>query len=497
MKLSLKGSVMALGVLSLIFLCAMTSGSLVFASTLTGLAFAGSLVMNTPEFKGLAFTGSPVPAFVEKTEAEISAMDFEQLKAYRKAEVDHQIAEYQKKLQPQLDELNKKIEDGKNVTELKAEINDLESKMNKYIAELNAIGLKMKASEEGAMGSKKGEKSIEAILKSNEDQIKKFISKEIQKLEIEIPKATQVASDITSGTDFAQMLPGIGQIPYKKTYIQQRVRVVGTNTEYIKYLDQASVVRDADNVAGCGTTTHNTKLTWQTYTLQQQKVRDFIDICLDMMNDYSFVEGEIKNLITTSVMLRIDNQLLLGTGIAPELESIDSTASTFDAALAGADYAASIGDPTIIDLIVVMKAQIAYLGSNNFWSADTCYMNPRDLTIVKLYKDAEENYITVDNLLKVIRNVNGNLEVDGVELIENPNVPAGELYVFDSRQATIYKRKNAVIEFSYENATNFETETVTVKAYERLNMLIRNVNANAFMHCDDINTAIADLTATT
>jgi hypothetical protein len=114
-----------------------------------------------------------------------------------------------------------------------------------------------------------------------------------------------------------------------------------------------------------------------------------------------------------------------------------------------------------------------------------------------LYKDADNNYIKSDTIMRVITNTNGNLEIDGVELISNPNVPANELYVFDSRRATIYKRKNATVELSYENRENFETETVTVKAYERLNMLVRSVDANAFMHCDDIATGLVDITLLT
>lgn len=489
---------MAFGVLSIIFLTALTSGSVGFASAITVVAFVGTLIASTKEFAGVSFTVPAAGTFVEKTQAEIEAMSFDELKAYRKSEVDHQIAAYQAKLQPELDKLNERIEKGEKVQELKSEISKLEDKMNKYIAELNHFGLKMKAAEEGVLG-KKGGQSVEAILKSREEDIKKLIAKEVKTLEfdIDVAKATQAASDITNGTDFAQMLPGIGQLPHKKTYIQQRVRVVGTNTEYIKYLDQATAVRDAKNVAACGTTTHNTKLTWQTYTLQQQKVRDFVHICLDMMNDYSFVEGEIRNLITTSVALKIDNQLLLGDGIAPNLESIDSTASTFSAALSGADYSNTVQDPTIIDLIVVMAAQIEYLGSNNFWKADTCYLNPRDYTLIKLYKDADNNYIKSDTIMRVITNTNGNLEIDGVELLSNPNVPANELYVFDSRRATIYKRKNATVEMSYENRENFETETVTVKAYERLNMLVRSVDANAFMHCDDVAAGLVDITLLT
>lgn len=497
MKINSKGLMKAVGVLSIIFLAALTSGSVMFASGFTLVAAVASFALNTKEFAGVAFTGAVVPAFVEKSEAEVEAMDYNQRKAYHIAQVQHLIDEKQKELQPQLDEINKLLADGKSLADVKDKMADMEKSFNSAIEKMNTASIQMLAKGEGSMGAKGGN-SIESVLKSKEADIKKMLSRELKSFAFDIEtKATQTASDITSGTDFAQMLPGVGQIPHKRTYIQQRVRVVGTNTEYIKYLDQATVVRDAKNVAACGDTTHTTKLTWQTYTLQQQKVRDFIDICIDMLEDYSFVESEIRNLISSSVALKVDQQLLLGTGTPPELESIDATSSTFSAALSGADYSASITNPTIIDLIVVMAAQIEYLGSNNFWKADTAYLNPRDITLVKLYKDQEYNYISGETIMRIITNANGNLEIDGVEMISNPNVPAGEIYIFDSRQATIYKRRAVTIEMSYENNDNFENETVTVKAYERLNFLVRNVNANAFMHCDDINTSLAALTATT
>jgi len=63
--------------------------------------------------------------------------------------------------------------------------------------------------------------------------------------------------------------------------------------------------------------------------MQIQKVRDFVDVCIDMMDDYDYVQGEITNLVSTDVRLRVDSQLLLGTGVAPELNSVASTASTF------------------------------------------------------------------------------------------------------------------------------------------------------------------------
>jgi len=50
------------------------------------------------------------------------------------------------------------------------------------------------------------------------------------------------------------------------------------------------------------------------------------------------------------------------------------------------------------------------------------------------------------------------------------------------------------VEFGFENNDNFEREIVTVKAYERLNLRVRNVDANAFMHVPDIATAITAIT---
>jgi hypothetical protein len=211
-----------------------------------------------------------------------------------------------------------------------------------------------------------------------------------------------------------------------------------------------------------------------------------------MLFDYDFVDAEIRNLIESSVQLKVDNNLLLSNGVAPNPNSIDSVSATF---AAGA-YALLVKTPTIIDLIVVVGAQIKALGQENFWTADTCYINPVDLTLLKLLKDQDENFIKGNSIApSIIMDRAGNIVVDGtIDLIPNPNVPAGEMYVFDSTQAQIYQAKTATIEMSFENATNFETETVTIKAYERLNMLVRNVNANAFIHVPNITTAIAAIT---
>lgn len=433
-----------------------------------------------------------VPDFTEKTLVEMEALSFEDLAKYRQAEAEFMSKSLESRLQKQLDDINEKREAGEDTSK---EVKDLEEKMTKLVSETNAQGLRLKSiAEKGFAVGTNAAKTVQDVLTERKTELKEFA--EAKKgtfiMDVSVNKASQTAGDITSGTDFAQMLPGVGQIARKRTYIKDRIRVIPTNTEYIKYLDQETVVRDAKNVAGCAASTHLTKLTWQTRTVQQQKVRDYIDVCIDMLFDYDFVDAEIRNLIESSVQLKVDNNLLLSNGVAPNPNSIDSVSATF---AAGA-YALLVPTPTIIDLIVVVGAQIKALGQENFWTADTCYINPVDLTLLKLLKDQDENFIKGNSIApSIIMDRAGNIVVDGtIDLIPNPNVPAGEMYVFDSTQAQIYQAKTATIEMSFENATNFETETVTIKAYERLNMLVRNVNANAFIHVPNITTAIAAIT---
>ena len=64
----------------------------------------------------------------------------------------------------------------------------------------------------------------------------------------------------------------------------------------------------------------------------------------------------------------------------------------------------------------------------------------------------------------------------------------------DSTKGTVVSRRGTTVEFGFENNDNFEKELVTVKAYERLNFLVRNVDANAFMHVPSIAAGITAIT---
>lgn len=422
--------------------------------------------------------------FTKKTAEEISKMNEVEINDYHTALEKHR--------EEKEAELNKSISEkasNEELTALKAEVAKLkDSEFETMKSTLKAQGKEMAKLVEQVetQTAKEGVSFTMAVLKGlkeNEGNLKDVLKNGAGTVKLEI-KASQDSSDLTSATDFATMESGVGQIATRQALMKSLFPVQAISTEYLKYNDQETIVRDAKNVAGCADSTHLSKITWQVRTLQISKVRDFVDVCVDMMSDLPYVEGEIRNLVSTDVALKVDQQLLLGTGVYPELNSVDAVSSTF----AAGDYAASVQDATLIDLIKVAGCQISDFGQNNKFMANTVLLNPVDACLMQLIKDADGNYI-VPNWI-----TSDGVNIGAMRVIANQLIPANEAYVFDSTKGTIFQRRGATVELAFENRENFEKELVTVKAYERLNFRVRNVDANAFMHIADLGAAITAIT---
>jgi len=325
--------------------------------------------------------------------------------------------------------------------------------------------------------------SVYKALEEQKDELASMLKDGAKTIKLEI-KASQGAGDITSGTDFAEMEAGIGQIATRQPFMRSLFVNKNTSKEYVKYNDQETIVRDAKNVAACAPTTHNSKITWQVRTMQITKVRDFVDVCVDMMDDYDFVEGEIRELVDMDVKLKVDEQLLLGDNIYPNTNSVSAVASTF----AAGTYAVSVQAPTLIDLIRVAACQISDFGQNNKFNANVAVLNPADQCLMTLEKDLNNNYLIPNWITK------DGVNIGAVRIVTNQLVPVNEMYIMDSTKGTVYSRKGITVELGFENNDNFEKELVTVKAYERLNFRVRNIDANAFMHVTSISAAITAIT---
>jgi HK97 family phage major capsid protein len=374
-------------------------------------------------------------------------------------------------LKSEFAEIKEKMTKDNDSEELKSKFVDLESAVE--------------ALKETQKKSTEEKWSLKSIIKEKAESLKNMIKSKSGMVEIAI-KAQQNPSDIGDRDDYATLLSGTVRKPVRLTRIIDLFRRVPVATEYVKYREEDVVTRDAKVVVACATSTHTTKKTWVQRTVQIQKIRDFVDICVDMMDDYGFVEAEIRQLVEESVKLKEDAEILLGTG---DILSIDTISSEFDPANVLAPYTGAFTSATLAELTASMKAQIFTFGAENAWNADTILMNYNDWVKFMHTKNSEGDYLLPNFVMS------GDGLLNGMRVVTSPIVAPNTLYVMDSTKGQILDRQNATVEMSYENNDNFEHEVVTVKAVERLQFHVTQIERDAFMKCSDIATALTDITA--
>ena len=365
----------------------------------------------------------------------------------------------------------KELAEKDNTSELKSKFVELESAVS---------GLKEASKNVPAKA-----KSLVDLIKEKAERINEVVKSGKGKVEIAL-KAQQNPSDIGTRDDYATFLDGTIKKPVRATRIIDLFRRVAVSTEYVKYREQDVVTRDASVVVACATSTSNTKTTWVNRTVQIQKIRDFVDICIDMIDDYSFVASEVEQLVNESVKLKEEAEILLGSG---NILSIDAIASEFDPANVLAPFSGAFQSATLAELTASMKAQIYTFGQENAWDADTIVMNYNDFVKFMHQKNSEGDYLLPNFVMA------GDGILNGLRIVTSPLVTANTLYVFDSTKGESLDRQGATLEMSYENNDNFEHEIVTMKVVERLQFHVAQINQDAFMKCTDIATALTAITA--
>ena len=331
-------------------------------------------------------------------------------------------------------------------------------------------------------------KSIKDMIVEKADALKKLISQKsgVVSLSLKSTTVNPPALGANRGEVYGQLINETFDIPYRsETRITDLFRRTNVDTEYIKYREQKSVTRDAGVVVACATNATSTEVAWQTRTVQIAKVRDYIDVCIDMMDDYSFVTSEIENLVSSSIRLKADSAVLTGSS---DIVSIDSISSVFDPANVLAPFTGAFSSATLAELTGAMKAQIYTFGQEMAYDADTIIMNYNDWVKFMHAKNSEGDYL-LPNFV-----ANGDSVLNGMQVITSPLVSPNSLYVLDSTKGQILDRQGVTVDFSYENNDNFEHEIVTVKALQRIQFFVPKVHEDAFMKVTDIATALTAIT---
>lgn len=327
---------------------------------------------------------------------------------------------------------------------------------------------------------KDGKNPIKKAFTAKIDSIKKMVSEKSGVVEFEV-KAAHNPTDIADRDVYAELDNTTNRKPFRSFSIIDLFKRKPMKGEFLKYREEDTVTRDGKVVVACATSTHNTKKSWKIETVQVAKVRDMTDVCLDMIEDYDFVESEIKDLVTEGVTAKEEQEILSGTG---DVLSIGTISSEFSATNVLAPYNASFDVPTLAELTAAMKGQIFTFGAENKWDANAILMNHNDKVKFMHQKNANGDYLLPNFVMS-----NGGI-LNGMVIVTSPLVAPNTLYVMDTNQACILDRKTTTVEMFYENKDNAEHEVVTIKALKIMQFHVKKIDRNAFMKCSDIAAAL-------
>ena len=383
-----------------------------------------------------------------------------------------------------IEEINSRIEEKNNSIkesiELKASTETVETLKNE-MSELKEI-----AKTQGEFVANLKKDNDEALPLTFSDAIKNALENASDTIKtVQNGKASGtgeiVVKQVTSGSVIdstaSYYINGIGQLPVRRFFLDGAFAQGSVGSESggtITYWDTNEVTRGAGNVGECEAG-EESNIDWKEYSVQFTKVMDSIPICAEAMEDYAFIESEVKNFLLVNVLLINDANILTG---------IDTASQTWVAGI----FATAIPTPTTFDVIKVGKTQIENTGMNNAYSPNLILMNPTDYTAMMLSKDANGQYMFPMYMSS------SEMVVDGMNIITSSLITQDELYILDTSKGTVYNMRGLTLDYASEHADDFLHDRIRLRASLRKAFVIRNVNANAFLKVDSISASITALT---
>jgi HK97 family phage major capsid protein len=294
---------------------------------------------------------------------------------------------------------------------------------------------------------------------------------------------TLVQRSAVSGSTIATRLSEIGQLPFLEPVISNLFRSVsvgeGTGA-VIRYIDQNAITRGADTVAETAQKPESV-INWIERTLPLEVIADSIPVTKQAWADFDFVQSEVQRLLDTNIVLKEDEQLWDGDGTPPNLKGVYTSASAFTPT----PYINITTVDNIYDLIAFVRTAIMTGKQSKYMPTDVV-LNPIDVLRYKLAKGTDGHY-----LFPPFVSGNGTI-IDNMRIHESSQVTANTMLVGDFRYGTKYTLGGVTVEMGHID-DQFVKNTFTILAEKRVGLLVRNVDADAFLKVTNITSAINTL----
>jgi HK97 family phage major capsid protein len=214
-------------------------------------------------------------------------------------------------------------------------------------------------------------------------------------------------------------------------------------------------------------------LVFEAATSPVRKIAHWIPVTEEMLDDYAQTQSVVDERLRIGLALAEEDQLLNGSGIAPDLLGFNNLTGLAPDVPQGAD--------TPIDAVLKQMMAIA---TTSYLMPDGFVMNPADWQPVILLKDSTGRYIGSGPFTTAQSPM-----LWGITGVVTPSQAAGIALIGAFRQAAQLFRKNGVsVEASNSHADFFIKNLVAIRAEERLALAV--YREGAFGQVTGLNPAI-------
>jgi HK97 family phage major capsid protein len=360
------------------------------------------------------------------------------------------------------------------LTALKSELSTLTEKtdnsdIKKAIADVEAKIEGLKESKSNPTTIKSLGQAITTAYEKSIDRIKELVEKGgTANLDVKAVGDMTIDGNYSGGVvGLSDLEQGVTRIVRRKPFLRQLINLGTTSSKYVTYIEQANPE------GGAGMTAEGALKSQADFDLIERnavtkKVTAWIKVSKEMIADLPFMRREIDTELMELVALKLDEQILSGDGTGNNLVGILANAISWSAGT----FANAITEPNNLDVLRVAISQIQ--GAN--FEPNYILMNPIDVADFDMTKTAQGEYtqpmIYTDN--------SGVKRYNGIQIIENTGVTAGDFLVGDFTKSNLRLREDMNIQVGFVN-DDFTKNLFTILCEARATHYVKSNHYGAFV----------------
>lgn len=338
------------------------------------------------------------------------------------------------------------------IKSIKVRLDEQDKLIEAQKAENNRIRI---AAEQNEKKGRTFDVALDEAMKENEAELRKLATDKDAKIRIQLKAVGTMGISSIADIDMAnaQLSPGIRPLPNRRIHMRDIMSTGRMTTSDYHYL------RETGGEGDVGTWTENSgdkaqlDLDYIEKVAPSQFIAGWLQISRKALDDVPALRSALASRLLEKYLIKEDQQILSGDGISPNLEGILQVADAYD------------GSKT--RLIEKLIDAIGQLEENEYY-ADGIILKPRDWSAIATTVGDDDTFTLPG--LGIVTMSNGILYVGGVPVYKMNGMPSNnrQFLVGDwMLGAQLLIREQPVVEFSYENGTNFQKNQITVRVEGR------------------------------